>query len=95
MKKAGADSFARRFCSCYARNVNACWAFLKLAGGFFLFFFRRTAALAFQDCPDMEGSEKIQARESSEALLVIPYALQPKTARGVEAEGAWMVIFRV
>lgn len=43
----------------------------------------------------MEGSEKIQARESSEVLLVNPYALQPKTARGVEAEGAWMVIFRV
>lgn len=43
----------------------------------------------------MEGREKIQARESSEVLLVNPYALQPKTARGVEAEGEWMVIFRV
>lgn len=61
VKRAGAGSMARCFCSCYARNVNACWAFLKRAGGFVFF----TATLAFQACPDIEGSEKIQARESA------------------------------
>lgn len=47
--------------------------------------------LSLSGLSDTGGSEKVQAAQP----LVNPYTLHPKTARGLETEAAWMVVFRV
>lgn len=81
-KRPGADSSER--CSCYARNVNACCAFRKRAGGFSFFRYIRQPL----DCPDTERSKKDSGKGelSSSQRWINPYALQPKTARGLETD---------
>lgn len=61
-KRPGADSSDR--CSCYARNVNACCAFRKRAGGFF-FSDIYGSPLLFRTVLIQKDVKKIQARESS------------------------------
>lgn len=97
MKKAGADSVATCFCSCAARNVNVCWAFPKHVGGLFFYIY----TYIYTHCgPEPFETVLIQRevkrfRQGRAQQLVNPYALQPKTARGLETEVAWLVIFRV